>query len=210
MGRALEDRSPWLCVCACRPLHWQTDGTSTTGCDQHMHAMIIQTCIHIVSFLTGTVNAIIVEVLSVGSVGCFLYTRRYCEILPLGCPGCVQFNCTEYAPANTQTDITHSENNIGSQTSPFLPSLYFISHSLVGVTIGGAMSSGPASMVTAEAHWLRAEPRELWACTLYWYSLKGWRASLASIKSSGPLDQINTNSSSCVPIGRLAGNRKSK
>lgn len=72
------------------------------------------------------------------------------------------------------------------------------------------MSSGPASMVTAEAHWLRAEPRELWASTLYWYCLKGWSASLASMNSSGPLDQINTNSSSCVPIGRLAGNRKSK
>ena len=69
------------------------------------------------------------------------------------------------------------------------------------------MPSDSASKVVAVVHLLWEEPLEFWARTLYWYWLKGCRASLASMNSNNPLDQINTSNSSCAPIGRLQGKR---
>lgn len=62
--------------------------------------------------------------------------------------------------------------------------------------MGKPMPSGSASRVRTDAQELEAEPLELWAETLYSYSLNGKRASEASVKLRSSLVQMKTSSSS--------------
>lgn len=134
---------------------------------------------------------------------------------PLGCAGSLHLRWAEYAPVNGYGMKAHYEIHHKFKKSFLISFLIYVScsatsccltwesHSPVAVAVGAAMSSGCACRVRANAHWLRAEPLELWARSLYWKKVKGRRAGLASKNSSGPLDQMNTSSSSSVPTGRL-------
>ncbi len=124
----------------------------------------------------------------------------------------------EKSITRTVRAITVVELNVGSLGSFWYTTLYLEitpfgmlgsvqlsrrESALVGWAKGASIPCGSASKVRTEVQKLEAEPLELTAVTLYSYSLNGRRESEASMNSRGPSVQMNTSSSSWVPIGCL-------